>query len=361
MTATLQWQGYPSASRTVPEATAFAEKGFFLSPGNLFDDDVLAAAVAGHVAATAAVDQKNGGGGGGALVKVENPQHTVPAIRELLSGQNARRLGELVGALTGAEWVQIWHVQLLGKPSTSCGPTDAGCDAVTPATANVGYHQDRHYHASTFCDDSEILTAWIALSDVSDVDGPMTFVDGSHRWGLLRTNGNDFFGHNLPAQKAALLAAAPRGVCWRETQAQLRPGGVSIHDDFTIHGSGPNSHTEGRLRRSLACHLRTNRSCLRTVADAGSRASAWPILPAEEGYRSNHPSGGKGAWRWPATEGVCPVIFGVSAFEAQRAREAPITVRGRRRRQQQRAAAGPGSLSAAAATGAGGDNGSAKM
>eukprot|EP01047_Picozoa_sp_COSAG01_P072115 COSAG01_NODE_11379_length_1948_cov_5.157923_2_plen_172_part_01 len=51
-------------------------------------------------------------------VKVENPQHTVPAIRELLSGHNARRLGELVGALTGAEWVQIWHVQLLGKPST---------------------------------------------------------------------------------------------------------------------------------------------------------------------------------------------------------------------------------------------------
>ena len=163
---------------------------------------------------------------------------------------------------------------------------------------------------------------------------------GSHSWGLLsfqRTppaaaaeggsvgldtaeaapapvaSPNDFFGQDLPAQKRGLHSAAqqlvgPAAAEWQEVPAVLPLGGVSFHDDFCIHGSSANS--SGRLRRSLACHMRTNRSWLkphlrRTAVAAGGRSLATDEVPA----------GGVA---------VCPIIFGTKAYEVQRRQEASI-------------------------------------
>ncbi len=219
------------------------------------------------------------------LIKLENPQWASSGIRALLA-KHGDALGELAARLTGAAWVQIWHVQLLGKPSVE-GHGEGSL---------VGYHQDRHYHSGDWNDHSEIFTAWISLSDVTESAGPMHFVDGSQQWGLLDSpGGNDFFGQSLVQQRKMLRNAAPTDATWRETAAILPAGGVSIHDDFTIHGSGPNR--SGSLRRSLACHMRSDKSTRR----GGTGRSAADPLDA-------------GA----AESGVCPVIYGREAFEAQR-------------------------------------------
>lgn len=171
------------------------------------------------------------------LCKIEKPQIANRAIMDLIKHP---ALGALVAEVCGAEWVQVWWVQLLYKPP---GIGDV----------NVGWHQDRNYWGA-WEEGSELFTAWIALSEVGPADGPMHFVRGSHQWGLLP--GSDFFGQDLAQQKRELVALANGE--WVEVAATLPKGGVSFHHCLTLHGSGPN-YSAGP-RRSLAVHLRTERS-----------------------------------------------------------------------------------------------------
>lgn len=151
-------------------------------------------------------------------------------------------LGEAAGAITGADWVQAWWLQMLQKPPGGPG-----------SGTNVGWHQDRQYW-KVFEDGSELFTAWVALSDVTADAGPVRFVRGSHRWGLL--DQGDFFEQSEKEQVSSIKV--PEGQTWDEVPAILSPGSVSFHHNLTYHGSGPN--TSSGPRRSLAIHLRTNRS-----------------------------------------------------------------------------------------------------
>src|SRR5204862_4210572 len=142
--------------------------------------------------------------------KIEQPQFASQALRELL---RYPALGQLAASVTGAERVQVWWVQLLVKPALPPG---------TPAATNVGWHQDRYYWGA-WEEGSELFTAWIALSDVGEECGPMRFVRGSHRWGLVPEN--DFFQQDLSGQRSAI--SLPSGETWQEVAAILPPGGVS--------------------------------------------------------------------------------------------------------------------------------------
>ncbi len=175
------------------------------------------------------------------LCKIELPQIANHAIMRLMTHP---ALGELAAEVSGAKAVQIWWVQLLYKPPALPGAAIA---------TNVGWHQDRHYWG-VWEDDSELFTAWVALSDVTADAGPMVFVEGSHRWG--KGGGSDFFGQDLDTLKANILAE--QGHAWNEVSAVLPPGGVSFHDDLTYHGSGANRSSGPR--RSFAIHLRTEKS-----------------------------------------------------------------------------------------------------
>ncbi len=177
------------------------------------------------------------------LCKIEQPQLGSHALREAL---RSPLLGQLAQAVTGARMVQVWWVQLLSKPGT---PDAAG------AATNVGWHQDLSYWGS-WQQGSELFTAWLALSDVSLHSGPMVFVPGSQRWGLLP--GGNFFGQDQDALRAAI--AIPEGESWREVPVVLPPGGVSFHHHTLFHGSRQNV-TE-RPRRSLAIHMRTEKSAI---------------------------------------------------------------------------------------------------
>ncbi|HLJ56492.1 MAG TPA: phytanoyl-CoA dioxygenase family protein [Chthonomonadaceae bacterium] len=230
--------------------------GFYLAQWPLFPAELVERAAAG-LEAVRAGEYDTGrapqpspwkpGDDPNTLCKIEQPQFASRALRDLL---RCPALGEMAAALTGARRVQAWWVQGLVKPSLPRGVSGG---------TNVGWHQDRHYW-NIWDEGSELFTAWIALSDVREESGAMRFVPGSHRWGLMPHN--DFFAQELAAQREAMRA--PNGAEWRETAAVLPPGGVSFHDDFTLHASGPN--VSDAPRRSLAVHLRTERS--RPVGDA---------------------------------------------------------------------------------------------
>ena len=92
------------------------------------------------------------------------------------------------------------------------------------------------------------------MSDVGENSGPMRFVRGSQRWGLLGKG--DFFSSDQEALRAAI--ELPPGEVWEEVPALLPAGGVSLHHTLTFHGSGAN--ISGAARCSLAVHLRDERA-----------------------------------------------------------------------------------------------------
>ena len=169
-------------------------------------------------------------------------------------------IGRWAAALLGAERVQLWASQMLYKPPA--GPGGSGGsgggggqggsgDSSVGVTGNVGWHQDKQYWKFL---DGELFTAWVAVSDVTEESGPMRFLRGSHRWGLL--DSGDFFGHDHEAQRKGI--PVPEGEAWDEVAAVLPPGAVSFHDRHTYHASGPN--VSNAPRRSFAFHLRTERA-----------------------------------------------------------------------------------------------------
>jgi hypothetical protein len=150
------------------------------------------------------------------------------------------RLGERIGRLMDAQFVQLWAAQLLLKPP---GPSDLG---------SIGWHQDIAYWKDAW--EGEVFTAWLALSDVTLDSGPMIFVPHSHRWGEL--SNLDFWDTNREAQRERI--GIPAGESWSEVPAVLRPGAFSLHSPYLVHGSGSNTSQSSRV--SLALHLRTERS-----------------------------------------------------------------------------------------------------
>ncbi|MBW3625841.1 MAG: phytanoyl-CoA dioxygenase family protein [Armatimonadetes bacterium] len=238
----------PSSSKEQAR-TAYERNGFYLVQEPIFPDELLRRAVDGMEAIrrgeydTGLPPQPspwNPGDDPNTLCKIEQPQFASHAIRELL---RYPALGEWAAALTGASMVQAWWVQLLVKPST----------ADPEKKTNIGWHQDRHYWG-IWEDGSELFTAWIALSDVTEESGPMRFLRGSHKLGYRQQG--DFYEQDLEAQREGLRL--PESEAVEEVAAILPPGGVSFHDRLTFHGSGPNR--SGSPRRSLAVHLRTQNS-----------------------------------------------------------------------------------------------------
>lgn len=174
------------------------------------------------------------------LCKIEQPQFINRAIREVAASPV---IGRLAAAATGAKMIQTWWIQLLYKPPTPGDET---------SPTRVGWHQDWNYWRPAWEEGSELLTAWVALSDVRKDSGPMKFVSGSHRWGYVE--GSDFFSQGGTRQNIQV----PPGEHWKEADALMEAGGFSLHDRLVLHGSDRNR--EDGPRRSLAIHLRTENS-----------------------------------------------------------------------------------------------------
>eukprot|EP01043_Picozoa_sp_COSAG02_P049382 COSAG02_NODE_4953_length_4768_cov_11.582338_6_plen_161_part_00 len=70
-----------------------------------------------------------GAGDEASLCKLELPQLGSAGIRALVS---LEAIGDEIARVTGAEWVQVWWTQLLGKPPSN-----------GRMATNIGYHQVR--------------------------------------------------------------------------------------------------------------------------------------------------------------------------------------------------------------------------
>jgi ectoine hydroxylase-related dioxygenase (phytanoyl-CoA dioxygenase family) len=160
-------------------------------------------------------------------------------------------IGRIVAEIMDAKMVQVWCVQLLHKPP--------GGDA----KGAVGWHQDYFYWKNWWTPESNIFTAWLALSDVREECGPMHFVPGSNKWGLLEAS--DFFGSADEEQRKNI--PMPDGAKWTEKSGAMPAGAFSLHHRLTFHGSQPNVSKIPRY--SFAIHLRTEKSTP-TPAPAGS-------------------------------------------------------------------------------------------
>ena len=218
---------------------AFERDGFCFSPA-LVDPGLLAAAatrmdavLAGQYETGVAPHRRfwEATDGDDTLRKIDDAHFSDRTIHQLISSP---AIGAWAAAATGAAFIQVWSTQLLVKPVS--------------AQAQVGWHQDLPYWRRWF--DGGVLTAWLAVTDVGDSDGPLVYLAGSHQWGEV---GGNFFDADVEGVAATL--DLPEDAEWLEVPALLPAGACSFHDPLVVHGSRAN--TGSGVRRSFAIHLRT--------------------------------------------------------------------------------------------------------
>jgi ectoine hydroxylase-related dioxygenase (phytanoyl-CoA dioxygenase family) len=104
--------------------------------------------------------------------------------------------------------------------------------------SGVPWHQDNAYFCQT---PPDMLTVWIAIDAVTEANGPVFFVKGSHRGGMLPTRPSGVRGNSIGL-------ADPPGVALSEQFcALLAPGDATIHHCVTVHHSAPNATHHPRL------------------------------------------------------------------------------------------------------------------
>jgi ectoine hydroxylase-related dioxygenase (phytanoyl-CoA dioxygenase family) len=142
------------------------------------------------------------------------PHRFAPA---LLQTQFYRNALSIARQLLGPD-VRLTQDHVIMKP--------AGSGGATP------WHQDEAFGDPKL--DYHEISFWLALQDVDDTNGCLSFVPGSHRGDILphAQAGGDKRVHALDCSGAfdhALAVSCP-----------LPAGGCTLHTTKTIHGAGPN-------------------------------------------------------------------------------------------------------------------------
>ncbi len=136
------------------------------------------------------------------------------------------RLAEIARRLAGVDAVRLWHDQALLKQPGDSRPTP--------------WHQDLPYWPMN---EPGALSLWLALDDVDERNGAMSFVPGSQRVGSLP-------GINL-VDPQDIFAMVPKGELAgvRPVTVRLRAGGCTFHHGQTFHYAGANG--TDRPRRAM--------------------------------------------------------------------------------------------------------------
>lgn len=103
---------------------------------------------------------------------------------------------------------------------------------------------------------SDVVTVWVALDNMDEEIGPLSYAKGSHLWGDARTGAATFFFENDGGHSLLRSAAERENLTEVEivSLAGLEAGGISIHDGRTWHGSSSNN-SKSRPRRGLGLHF----------------------------------------------------------------------------------------------------------
>lgn len=104
--------------------------------------------------------------------------------------------------------------------------------------SGVPYHQDNAYFSQT---PPDMLTVWIAIDAVTEANGPVYFVKGSHKGGMLPTKPSGVRGNSIGMADPSPVPLAEQ-FC-----GLLEPGDATIHQCETVHHSAPNTTEHSRL------------------------------------------------------------------------------------------------------------------
>jgi len=160
-----------------------------------------------------------------AFIQVVNMGLTEPAVRELTWSPV---LGAVAAKLMGVAGARIFIEDSMFKE---------------PGGGHTPWHQDG---SCLPFEPRHMVTAWIPLVDVSEDNGSLKFVAGSHRRGLLgpvdiSEETDALFQKMIDEERLPIDASPP-----------MRPGDVSFHAGTTVHSASPNRSSE--MRELLAIH-----------------------------------------------------------------------------------------------------------
>lgn len=136
------------------------------------------------------------------------------------------RLADIARRLVGCRSIRLWHDHALIKPPFDGAPTP--------------WHQDFPYWPMK---EPGALSCWLALDDVDESNGCMSFVPGTHRLGALAPVS---LTHPSSLFKVAGLDRRKH----RPKIVRLKAGSCTFHDGNTFHHAGPNR--SAKPRRALA-------------------------------------------------------------------------------------------------------------
>lgn len=232
----------PELMPTDDDVARYDEVGWYLSPPVLTDEsiDAVLAAIDRHYAGATTRDLPISD-----RISQWRPGDDPAALRndEFISLRNdeiARFLHQPVLAAIAARLMRsptarLFSDSLIYKP--------AGDESGTAAT---GWHRDRAYWST--CTSDSMTTAWVPLYDVPVDGGPLSYLDGSHRW--------DGFDHLRSFKDLDLGGFEQRlreqGHDVSITDAAVHRGCVVFHHARTIHASRPNR--TDRPRVAFAVH-----------------------------------------------------------------------------------------------------------
>jgi len=136
------------------------------------------------------------------------------------------RLAEIARRLSRSRSVRLWHDHALIKP-----PKDG---AETP------WHQDFPYWPMN---EPGALSCWLALDDVSEKNGCLSFVPETHKLGPLKPI-------SLTRSKSIFKQAGLNKRTVKPAVMTLKAGGCTFHHGNLFHYAGPN--LSSRSRRAIA-------------------------------------------------------------------------------------------------------------
>lgn len=119
-----------------------------------------------------------------------------------------------------------------------------GCDFFIKeagSTSIVSWHQDLTYWG--FGETSDQVTAWLALSDVTEASGCMRFVKGTHKQPIV-PHRDTFAEENLLSRGQEIAVDVDEADA---TMIELKPGQMSLHHGLMFHASGPNTSNDRRI------------------------------------------------------------------------------------------------------------------
>ncbi|MAV46885.1 MAG: phytanoyl-CoA dioxygenase family protein [Alphaproteobacteria bacterium TMED89] len=111
----------------------------------------------------------------------------------------------------------------------------------------ISWHQDARYAGM---EPHNWVTGWVAISNVTEENGCMQMIPGSHI-DPLRDH-VDTFGENNLLTRGQEVQGIDEGDA---VAVPLKPGQMSLHHPRIVHGSGPNQSNERRIGFALQSYI----------------------------------------------------------------------------------------------------------